>query len=171
MRIAVVTVVAIATTSCGFGVTGPSVQLADTSAQLTGDVHSTVVGTTEYWFEYGETTGYGATTIHRTVDVVDAAAAVPVNELVTGLRPGTLHHDRLCAVAPTGKGICGADRTFVTTGDRDWCAARAPWSRSPRSSPRAHRSARARIPTAPMPPAPSRCSPARSTSASPTSGR
>lgn len=105
--------------SCAIGVTLPASDITDHGARLTGEVRNTITGPTEYWFEYGPTTVYGASTPHRSLDVSDTTIGYPVSEDVIGLAVGTLHHYRVCALATDGKGVCGADRTFTTTGDRD----------------------------------------------------
>ena len=105
--------------SCGFGVTQPAADVTDVSARLTGSVHNTIVGPTEYWFEYGTTTAYGSSTPHRSVNVADTAKGYAVQEVVLALREATTYHDRLCARDADGKGACGGDQTFTTTTGRD----------------------------------------------------
>ena len=89
------------------------------SARLTGLVHNTITGPTQYWFEYGTTTSYESSTPHRSVNVTDAARSYPVQETVLGLLEGTEYHSRLCARDANGHGVCGNDSTFTTTTGRD----------------------------------------------------
>jgi virginiamycin B lyase len=66
---------------------------------------------TSAWFEYGTTTGYGATTAAQ--DLGDGVAGVAADATLTGLTAATTYHARLVAhngVATTH----GADFTFTT---------------------------------------------------------
>ena len=116
--VAAVVAISAGLASCGWGVTKTPQSVTNTGAQLTGDVHSTITGPTEYWYEYGPTLAYGASTPHRSLDVSDPAAAYPVTAAVGGLAQGTLYHARLCR-ASTNLGICGGDQRFTTAGERD----------------------------------------------------
>jgi len=105
--------------SCAIGETRPAQNVTDVSARLTGLVHNTITGPTDYWFEYGPSTTYGSSTVHRSVNVTDTTKGVPVGEAVLGLAEGTTYHDRLCARDADGKGVCGADTTLTTTSGHD----------------------------------------------------
>lgn len=59
-------------------------------------------------FQYGTTTQYGTETSGQTV-----AAAGPVEQALTGLRPATTYHYRV-VVRSSGGEVVGADRTFTT---------------------------------------------------------
>ena len=110
-----IALVAVALSGCAFGETTPATEVTETSATLNGNVRSNLDDGTVWWFAWGETTSYGRETPHRTV-VVSGDAAHPVAETLTGLRPSTTYHYRLCAFDPAHQrsGACGADRTVTT---------------------------------------------------------
>ena len=68
---------------------------------------------TSYYFEYGTTTSYGTKAPASPKEVGAGTGEVTVNQVVTGLTPGTTYHFRLVAtsVAATTNGV---DRTFTT---------------------------------------------------------
>lgn len=63
-----------------------------------------------YWFEWGETTGYGFKTITRALGPKGVAA--DAEELLKGLPPGRTHHFRLVAENEIGQ-VATADQTFT----------------------------------------------------------
>jgi hypothetical protein len=65
-----------------------------------------------YHFEYGTTTGYGASTAAGSFS--SGTADQPVSASLTGLAPGTTYHYRLVATNAVGS-TNGADRTFTTS--------------------------------------------------------
>jgi hypothetical protein len=105
--------------ACAVGETREATHITDVSARLSGVVHSTVAGPTDFWFEYGTTTSYGSLTPTQTSDLAPQSLAAPVVVTVDELREGTEYHYRLCAEAADGKSFCGEDRTFTTTERRD----------------------------------------------------
>jgi hypothetical protein len=81
------------------------------SATVTGSVNPNGRDAT-YYFELGETAGYGQQTPPQSAGAgtlnVAVAAALP------GLKAGTTYHDRLVAVGPGNAVAVGADATFTT---------------------------------------------------------
>lgn len=102
-------------------VTGPQAPtVATTAATVTGDTEATVNGTvdpneqsTDYFFKYGTTTGYGQET--GPVSAGSGSSAVPASVELTGLAPKTTYHFRLFATNDTGTSQ-GQDKTFTTSG-------------------------------------------------------
>src|SRR5690242_542911 len=81
----------------------------------TAVVHGTVdpAGTkTRYWFEYGTTTAYGASTNPASSGTADKLARV--NHGIDGLVPATTYHVRLVAAHDKDAAVDGADTTFTT---------------------------------------------------------
>jgi hypothetical protein len=66
---------------------------------------------TNYYFEYGTTTAYGAQSPLSPAG--SATSTVKVNQAITGLQAATRYHYRLVAVGPGGT-VAGGDRTFTT---------------------------------------------------------
>jgi streptogramin lyase len=84
---------------------------AQTTATLRGVVRPAAQATT-YYFEYGQTGSYGATT--AATNAGSGTSPVDVASAVAGLAPGTTYHYR--AVAANGTDTTrGPDRTFTTT--------------------------------------------------------
>jgi hypothetical protein len=106
--------------ACGWGETKPAVHVTDETAELTGMVHNTVAGPTDYWFEYGKTTSYGSSTPHRSINLPDPNTGATATERVVGLEEGTTYHAKLCALDADGHGVCGGDQPFATAGPEDW---------------------------------------------------
>ena len=109
--------VGLVVSGCAFGEPRPPTSVGETSATLNANMFSDVVGDTEYWFDYGPTTGYGSQTPHRTV-FIDDGAAHPVSEPVSGLAQGTEYHWRICAQdegEDPPRTVCSADQTFTTS--------------------------------------------------------
>jgi hypothetical protein len=92
--------------------TGAAASVSNTSATLTGAVdpngHST-----NWTFEYGATTSYGAKT--ATQNAGSNPGARSVSAPIGNLTPGTLYHYRLVVASSSGTAY-GADATFTTTG-------------------------------------------------------
>jgi hypothetical protein len=85
-----------------------------TSATLSGTIGATGAASVTYWFEYGTSTAYGATTTPVTTSVPSGGGAVSAN--LTGLAPYTTYHYRLVA-GDCGSASCqtsSADETFTT---------------------------------------------------------
>jgi hypothetical protein len=66
---------------------------------------------TNYYFQYGETSGYGAQT--PLAPVGNGTIPVKVSQLVSNLKPSTTYHFRLVATSPAGTST-GLDHTFTT---------------------------------------------------------
>jgi purple acid phosphatase-like protein/hemolysin type calcium-binding protein len=92
-------------------VTGPA-QVSGVSVVLTGSVDP-VGRSTDWWFELGQTTSYGTTTVVKNAG--SGRGAVAVSESVAGLKPGTEYHIRLAARSSAGT-TRGADVAFRTAG-------------------------------------------------------
>ena len=83
-------------------VTERAAAIGQSSARLRGEVNPNE-RTTRYFFEYGTTRGYGATTPEQTIAAGDAR--VPVTAEVSGLAPATRYHFRIVA-----RNVRGVDR-------------------------------------------------------------
>lgn len=96
--------------------TGSVSNVTDTSAQLTGEVNPLGTAEASTYFEYGETTAYGATSPTPPGSAAGAGTgftpAAPV--LIEGLIPGTTYHYRLDATNSTGVLNEGEDRALTT---------------------------------------------------------
>jgi phosphodiesterase/alkaline phosphatase D-like protein len=91
--------------------TGSASNQAQSSATVSGTVNPE--GTdTQYYFQYGTSTAYGAKT--TATDAGAGTADVPVSANLTGLTPNTTYHYQLVAVSSAGT-TTGADQTFTTT--------------------------------------------------------
>ena len=94
-----------------FAQTGPATAVTATTATLNGTVVPADLETI-WFFAYGPTVAYGATTPAQSLPP-GPPAAVAAN--VAGLTPGTLYHYRLFAEHPGRDELAaGADRTFTT---------------------------------------------------------
>ena len=100
------------TSSAPVATTGAATSVTTASATLHGTVDPNGRATTWY-FEYGTTTAYGATTTARSAG--SGTAATNVSAPVTSLTPGRVYHFRLVATSDAGTGR-GSDRTFSTAG-------------------------------------------------------
>jgi hypothetical protein len=92
-------------------VTGSAMNVAPTSATLTGTVNPNGAAST-FYFQYGTSTGYGSNTPSDTAgaDTVNHSESV----FIAGLRPGTTYHYRVVGNNTAGT-TNGADHTFKTT--------------------------------------------------------
>ncbi len=91
--------------------TGPSLSVSYSSVTLTGTVNPHGQAT-DYVFQYGTTSHYGAQT--PLAPAGSGSGALKVSQSVTGLAPLTTYHYRILATSPTGA-TPGAERTFKTT--------------------------------------------------------
>ena len=85
--------------------------ITPTSVRVHGSVdpnHSA----TNFYVEYGTTTGYGSATAPESAG--DSPADTPVDTSLTGLAAGTLYHFRIVADNGTPGGVPGPDGTFIT---------------------------------------------------------
>ncbi|MBN1268031.1 MAG: choice-of-anchor J domain-containing protein [Kiritimatiellae bacterium] len=92
--------------------TVPATLITNNAATLNGTVNPNAQATT-YWFEYGTSTSYGATTPHTGAG--SGSTAVAVSNRVTGLSDSTTYHFRLVATNAGGANQ-GADEAFMTIG-------------------------------------------------------
>ncbi len=83
-------------------------------ARLTGTVAARGAATS-YWFEYGQTTGYGVRVPVSSGSAGEARLPVEVSQSVSGLEVGVLYHYRL--VASNSGGISYGEDKTVTPGD------------------------------------------------------
>ena len=113
---AVAVVVALVVAGCASGDPKPTTYISDTGATLNGDVRSSFVGDTEFWWRYGETTAYGSETPHRSVAIADSEPH-PVSQPISGLTAGTTYHHQFCVSdeeEDPARVVCNTDRTFTT---------------------------------------------------------
>jgi hypothetical protein len=66
---------------------------------------------TNYYFQYGKTSGYGAQT--PLAPAGNGMVTLAVSQMITGLEPATIYHFRMVAISPSGT-ASGADHTFRT---------------------------------------------------------
>jgi hypothetical protein len=90
--------------------TGAPANLTSSSASVNGTVNPGGVST-NYYFQYGTTSGYGHTTATHSAGAGTAATAVSV--ALSGLAQGTTYHYRLVALS-AGRTVDGRDATFAT---------------------------------------------------------
>lgn len=90
--------------------TGEATNVTPISAVLTGTVQATQSGT-NWFFEYGTSTGYGQVTPTKQV----GPGTTQVSVQISGLTPGTTYHCRLVVnEGPYVQNAFGGDRTFTT---------------------------------------------------------
>jgi hypothetical protein len=92
--------------------TGDASAISGSGATVAGSITPNA-GSASYHFEYGTTTGYGASTAGQTAGGV---APVAASATLSGLAPNTTYHYRLVATTADGS-AAGADRTFTTARD------------------------------------------------------
>jgi hypothetical protein len=90
--------------------TGPASNVTANSATVTGTANPNGQSTMVH-FEYGTTTGYGASTPDQNIGSGTGAVDVAAN--LTGLAPNTTYHYRLVGTNASGTTV-GADQTFTT---------------------------------------------------------
>jgi hypothetical protein len=118
--IAFIAVASLVLSGCVLSDTGVPRLVADDSAMLTGTVRSSQLDDANYWFEYGPTVGYGASTAVQRTAVNQGSNLV--SRFIDGLVPGSTYHYRLCSTAlsteeslPDLPPACGADHVVTTT--------------------------------------------------------
>ncbi|MDX6647298.1 MAG: hypothetical protein QOK40_3025 [Miltoncostaeaceae bacterium] len=90
----------------------PAADVTQTAVTLKGDVNPNGQAT-DYSFQFGTTTAYGATT--QALAAGPGTSVVPVTASLINLQPGTLYHYRVTATNATGTTL-GGDLTFTTAG-------------------------------------------------------
>src|SRR5438093_9398277 len=90
---------AAAAASAPTAITGPVSAVGPTSATVTGTVNPNGQAT-NWYFEYGTTTGYGSKT--PTGNAGSGTSNVSVSAPLAGLTPGTTYHYRLVATSSAG---------------------------------------------------------------------
>jgi parallel beta-helix repeat protein len=91
--------------------TGSGSAVTSTSATLNGTVNPNG-STTTYYFEYGTTASYGAST--SSTSAGSGTSDVSANATITGLTSETTYHYRVVAMNSSGTSL-GADDSFVTS--------------------------------------------------------
>ena len=92
--------------------TGGQSNVSESSAILYGDVNAQGLPT-QYHFQYGTTSAYGASTSSTAAG--NGTITLQFNVAVSGLKPETTYHYRVVATNSAGT-TNGQDRTFTTTG-------------------------------------------------------
>jgi hypothetical protein len=92
--------------------TGGATAVTTATAVLNGTVNPEGLAT-NYYFQYGTTSGYGHNTATRSAGSGTASAAV--SDSLSGLAARTTYHYRIVAVSAGGT-VDGRDATFATTG-------------------------------------------------------
>lgn len=91
--------------------TSAASSIAPTTAKLNGRVNPNAQ-TTEWWFEYGTTTGYGSKTSTKSAGSGTSTASVSAS--ISKLAVSTTYHFRIVARNDSGTSV-GSDRTFSTS--------------------------------------------------------
>lgn len=91
--------------------TGGVRHVSASSAELTGTVNPRG-SETNYTFQYGSTTGYGAQT--PIASAGSGVGGVKVSQVLSGLPAGATYHYRLVAVNSSAETVDGRDRAFTT---------------------------------------------------------
>lgn len=94
-------------------VTGPAIEIADTTATLTGVINPNGKGTI-FTFDYGTTTRYGER-VEESQEIF-GNQDLEISSPLEGLTPGTTYHYRLTARNGDGS-TTASDGTFQTTGE------------------------------------------------------
>jgi NHL repeat len=98
-------------------VTGVAEVKSTDTATLNGEVNPNEITLEECFFEYGETTAYGATTPCENPDAEEVGTGssfVPVHADLTNLTPGVTYHYRLVAGNSNGTNSESGDQEFFT---------------------------------------------------------
>ncbi len=93
-------------------VTGGASSVAPTTAVVSGTVNPNG-RSTNWWFEYGTSTGYGFATPRITAGA--GTSTLTISAALSGLTPGTVYHYRLVAQNSAAT-LVGADASFATPG-------------------------------------------------------
>jgi len=96
-------------------VTNSATNLYQTSVQLNGQVNPNG-GNTNYWFEYGQTTGLGQTTSQQNAG--SGNSNINVNSYISGLSSNTTYYFRVSAQNPSGTAH-GSILSFTTSNGGD----------------------------------------------------
>lgn len=98
--------------------TGGVREVTGTSVKLAGWVSAKGVST-DYWFEYGKSTGYGSKIPVSSGEAGSGRLRVEESQKVSGLAPDTLYHYRLAA-SNSGGTSYGEDKTFTPGHPSEW---------------------------------------------------
>jgi hypothetical protein len=116
--LALVAALSLAVAGSASAATPPAPTVATSGVSGVGYSSATLYGyvnaqgqATNYYFEYGTTTAYGAQSPLSPAG--SATSTVKVNQAITGLQAATKYHYRLVAVGPGGT-VAGQDHTFTT---------------------------------------------------------
>lgn len=90
--------------------TAGSSNVTDSSAILYGDVNADGL-TTDYYFQYGTTSGYGTQT--SPLPAGNGTISLKFSAAISGLQPDTTYHYRIVAADSAGTTV-GKDHTFTT---------------------------------------------------------
>ncbi|HEX2070389.1 MAG TPA: hypothetical protein VHF90_01925 [Thermoleophilaceae bacterium] len=101
----------------------PVSERRSTSAVLSATVNPNG-SPTDYYFEYGPTTGYGQRVPFPSGSAGSGATSRVVTQLISGLEPGTTYHYRVVAESDVGTAT-GGDVSFTTRGVDSSSSARA----------------------------------------------
>lgn len=105
--------------ACDHGDTRSADHVGDTTARLSGYVHTDDAETVTWWFEYGPTWDLGSSTPEHAFTTVGTQRGGGVDATLTGLDEGTTYYYRHC-VRGSGEGVvCGSRQAFTTTSGRD----------------------------------------------------
>jgi hypothetical protein len=96
--------------------TSAATNIGSTDATVNGQVNPNAVQT-QYWFEYGTTASYGASTPVPSANAGSGTNSLSVSAAAERLDPGTTYHYRLVAANAAGTSY-GADQTLHTVGWR-----------------------------------------------------
>ena len=113
-----IVLVALALPASGQAATPPAPTVATSGVSNVGYSSAILYGyvdaqgqATNYYFQYGTTSAYGAQSPLSPAG--SATTSIKVNQAITGLQAATRYHYRLVAVGPGGT-VAGQDRTFTT---------------------------------------------------------